>query len=1429
MRPYLCISSAPADGAAAERLTRDLTRCGFRYELIDDSLPRAKREALLAECSCGLMLTSPAAERGAVVSGVAADIRFLLSQGRPVVCLSLEDNGLDHRMCVPAGPADEMSGRAAELIPYSGIGTGDPAQTAMFIHTLYIRRLCRLTDCFSVTHCVDDVYGRAIRQAVNAWAGSGDAAYALAGLYESGTGVPGLESEAVFWIETAASREHIDGMLRLAAYRLDGIGGVRAPEEALALYRRVSAAGDARGLYGQGLCALCGFGMLRDSAEAARLFAQAAEDRNADVRAAARFRLGLLRQAGSGTRQDFWGAAWDLYRAADALTGYRPPVRVFNAPEADPEAVFPLFTRRPVSLSDGKKPVYRVVSLRSMTEQKLLSLLAAKGVYPKRPRSVMAVCRYRRSSCPEAAWLALSPDPASDAAAVSLDSRFSRMTYDASMAAYALGVLLEERHRRTTAGPSADPASAALSDSRLDYPPMPAAGRCPSGIDALRWYRLAAAHGHSGAMYRLGSCCRSGFGVPRDPALAIRLYERAAALGDRDACFALGVCCECGDGIPQDGAAAAAWYERSAKAGCVPAMNNLGGCYERGFGVEKDLSAAVEWYARAAKLGQPEAVYRLGLCAETGRGMSRDVSRAAELYRQAADAGNPYAAYRLGLFNELGISVEPHFSLSTRLYEKAARAGVPDAAYAMGLCARSGRGCLRDDHRAFQWFRAGAGRFVQAAYEAGCCLYEGIGVIRDYDEAVICFRQAADLWAGLPSSNEADGPVPPDGLTAAQAGGNALYMLGYCALYGIGTSSGPDIRLCASYLKQASQQGHAAADTLLGDLYAWGELHAEAAEAAPEAPAENKPAEVSSAGENPAGDDPVDDKPAEDAPAEGGPATDAAAPDAPAGKPCCASFDLYPNPWKTAAPSDHAAAVECYLHAISNAIGNAGGHAAGAPDTNDRLCRQGRADALFSLALERSARADELWAAGDVKAAKEADASCREYLWEAYKVGDEARDSASLLLAGTLYRLRDPEAEDYEERLSIISGLLSHIRPASPAYACASLIRAEFLLKQLYTDESGGQPAPSCQQAANLCIRAVCWPRRILLGADELDPDADTYTDPVRPTDPGSRTDYVWAVPDSDTEIDFEQTAQVDSVDLSVTAAAPAAVGPALSLFRLKQREDGEAAVIGQVKADALYRLAVLSSTQRWALQTPAPSGTHETQGRTVCFEYLARAILAGHEAAADDFARMLADKPVEEENRPARRQTLFGSTKASSTSDQREPADMMRRFYSAGCPVPVPFVIGASDVSGRDDPVVTSSMRATAMNYLGDCLYFGQYLTADRAAAVTCFRAAADAKPSSDDPDCSAIVWARYSLGCCLIRGIGCPANPREGVARLTAAAGTHAVAAYTLAECFEKGIGVDPGDYRFREAVKYYRHSMALGFRPAEDRLKAMEKQLT
>ena len=821
MPAYVCVTHALSRREDTDIFCRGLSRYGFRFACIHEQSDPQHREETLTEASLLIALTCPAAE---TAETVASDIRRAMGRGMPVLCVSMGENGLDDRFCSAEG--------GAALIPAPAADTPDRRTVSLFIHRLFIRHLAKLAECFSPVRCVEDAYGKAVAAAVSAHSGDAAACYALGRAYEEGDGVPKLELEAARWIALAAEGGIPDARIRMGELYLTGRGTERDPEAAFRLFDLAAREGDLRGEYCKGLCYLWGHGVLRDPERACECLRIAAEGGYAP----ASYRLGLQYRSGEGVPRNHRTAVAWVYRAC-----------ALGVTEEDPRA------RLPLSLL-GKRTGSAVacVTMRQMRRARLKSALQA-GSTIQGSATAFARSRVAAARLPEDSWIGSMTADEADAlrnTAAEEETYGVIPVFSVSAAAVTLGQMLAEGD--------------------------PSEGIHPHATRALAWYRYALYLGNADAMRCLGDAYRRGLGLPADCERAFAFYELAADRRDERGIFALGVCYEQGIGVEPDPHAAFLHYERAALAGYAPAENNLGGCYEHGMGVVRDVTAATEWYARAAAGGLPEAACRLGLCYEYGRGVEPDIMKAFHLYETAAEAGDPHAAYRLGLCYDRGMRPKeqeihtlssdgdetsasngtedmtvpaPDFGRAARLFALAAEGGVADAAYVLALCYARGRGVRRDEERCLSYMhRAAEGGSITACYSLGLYHLEGHSLVRNVSRAVSRFADAAALWAeeGDHALRETapTGILALAGLTPREAAGAALYMLGYCALYGMGDSGNPTIssreramtpaervELAAAYFEQSAETDRIAALTALGDLYAYG-LHKPAAASA---------------------------------------------------------------------------------------------------------------------------------------------------------------------------------------------------------------------------------------------------------------------------------------------------------------------------------------------------------------------------------------------------------------------------------------------------------------------------------------------------------------------------------------------------------------------------------------------------------------------
>ena len=80
-----------------------------------------------------------------------------------------------------------------------------------------------------------------------------------------------------------------------------------------------------------------------------------------------------------------------------------------------------------------------------------------------------------------------------------------------------------------------------------------------------------------GAAPRQEGAYANGQGVAKDEVEAVKWYRKAAAQNYADAQVNLGICCANGRGVVKDELEAVRWYRKAAETDFAPDENNLGG------------------------------------------------------------------------------------------------------------------------------------------------------------------------------------------------------------------------------------------------------------------------------------------------------------------------------------------------------------------------------------------------------------------------------------------------------------------------------------------------------------------------------------------------------------------------------------------------------------------------------------------------------------------------------------------------------------------------------------------------------------------------------------------------------------------------------------------------------------------------------------
>ena len=168
---------------------------------------------------------------------------------------------------------------------------------------------------------------------------------------------------------------------------------------------------------------------------------------------------------------------------------------------------------------------------------------------------------------------------------------------------------------------------------------------------AFPYLYSAATNGFSKAQKLLGDCYRNGELLGEtNMTESIRFYNLAAAQGDSDALFELYLIYRYGaTGVLSNQQAAVSYLMRAAENGSLDAMVDIGCCYKKGeIGFRQDDKQAIQWFEKAAAMGNASAQNNLGAMYANGRGVKQNSAEAVKWYRKAANQGDVFAQCNLG-------------------------------------------------------------------------------------------------------------------------------------------------------------------------------------------------------------------------------------------------------------------------------------------------------------------------------------------------------------------------------------------------------------------------------------------------------------------------------------------------------------------------------------------------------------------------------------------------------------------------------------------------------------------------------------------------------------------------------------------------------------------------------------------------------------
>jgi uncharacterized protein len=156
----------------------------------------------------------------------------------------------------------------------------------------------------------------------------------------------------------------------------------------------------------------------------------------------------------------------------------------------------------------------------------------------------------------------------------------------------------------------------------------------------------------------------------------------------------------------------------------------------------RQYASALKMFEAAARKGHPEAQHTLAFMYRDGMGTKRDDAKAMSWYRKAAEQGYAPAAYNLGLMYAQGEGAKPDPRMAQRWFRQAADQGSVEAQVKLAEIAVVGQNYAE----AFLWFNKAADRDdADAAFNVGSLYYVGRGVVRDETKALEYYRKAARL------------------------------------------------------------------------------------------------------------------------------------------------------------------------------------------------------------------------------------------------------------------------------------------------------------------------------------------------------------------------------------------------------------------------------------------------------------------------------------------------------------------------------------------------------------------------------------------------------------------------------------------------------------------------------------------------------------
>ena len=225
---------------------------------------------------------------------------------------------------------------------------------------------------------------------------------------------------------------------------------------------------------------------------------------------------------------------------------------------------------------------------------------------------------------------------------------------------------------------------------------------------------------------------------------AFHIAKLRAESKNADALFCLGRLYAVGYGCEKNIAEAISLLDRAAVAGSSEAAKYLADLFILGVEVERDVDRAIRYYRHSTTLGGTEAYEAMGDIFYEGTLIERDVAYAIELYERGAREGEANSKKKA---KELKEKRESYYILGKerqaddeetayKCFAISAAMGFLPAYRELAACLEQGRGTRTDRRAAYCWYEAAVeDGDLDALYDLGRCHAYGIGTSFDFDKA----------------------------------------------------------------------------------------------------------------------------------------------------------------------------------------------------------------------------------------------------------------------------------------------------------------------------------------------------------------------------------------------------------------------------------------------------------------------------------------------------------------------------------------------------------------------------------------------------------------------------------------------------------------------------------------------------------------------